>query len=64
MDTSCSGFSLVFLDNWLCHACLLCGGNCTADCKETVRVLQLWLLVVSSVLNSDGPNTQQDFDFI
>lgn len=29
-DTGCSGLSLVFLENWLHRARLLCGGNCTA----------------------------------
>lgn len=29
-DTSCSVLSLVFLDSWLCHACLSCGGNCAS----------------------------------
>lgn len=42
-DTSCNGLSLVFLDKKL---------------WEEVGVFQLWLLVVSSVLNSDGPNIQ------
>lgn len=37
-DTSCNDLSLVFLDSWLCHARLLCGGNCT-NCREAVDVL-------------------------
>lgn len=58
MDTSCSGLSLVFLESWLHHARLLCGGSRTALTTGKLDVLQLWLLVVSSVLNSDGTNIQ------